>query len=163
MDARIGVRRNPRNPDKKEKILVIIWCCQTSVELQLKLELPVAATNTAGNAEEGSQIIENREQIYRHHEVADTKIDIADAKYDILKNYHYLREKGSIPIIDYNRRNEDLTKTAILNRGYDINGWPMAPCGLLTRPNGFDQAPSAHDLLLFQNLVLNSTKLPSKG
>lgn len=138
-DARIGVRRNPKNPDKKEKIFGYNLVLSTSVELQLKLELPVAATNIAGNAEEGSQIIENREQIYRHHE-ADVKIDIADAKYDIIKNYQYIREKGSIPIIDYNRRNENLSKSAILNRGYDINGWPLAPCGLLARPNGFDQA-----------------------
>jgi len=28
---------------------------------------------------------------------------------------------------------------ALLNRGYDQKGWPFAPCGLLTRPNGFDQ------------------------
>ena len=137
-DARIGVRRNPKNPDKKEKIFGYNLVLSTSVELQLKLELPVAVTNIAGNAEEGSQIIVNKEQMHHHHE-ADVKIDIADAKYDILKNYHYIREKGSIPIIDYNRRDEDLSKTAILNRGYDQNGWPFAPCGLLTRPNGFDQ------------------------
>jgi hypothetical protein len=138
-DARIGVRRNPKNPDKKEKIFGYNLVLSTSVELQLKLELPVAITNIAGNAEEGSQIIENKEQLHSHHEV-DVKIDIADAKYDIIKNYQYIREKGSIPIIDYNRRNENLSKTAIFNRGYDQNGWPFAPCGLLTRPNGFDQA-----------------------
>jgi len=138
MDARIGVRRNPQNPDKKEKIFGYNLVLSTSVELQLKLELPVAATSIAGNAEEGSQIIVNNEQLYHHHD-ADVKIDIADAKYDIIKNYQYIREKGSIPIIDYNRRNEDLSKKAILNRGYDQNGWPFAPCGLLTRPNGFDQ------------------------
>ena len=138
MDARIGVRNDPKNPDKKEKIFGYNLVLSTSVELQLKLELPVAATNIAGNAEEGSQIIVNNEQLHHHHK-ADVKIDIADAKYDIIKNYQYIREKGSIPIIDYNRRNENLSKTAILNRGYDINGWPFAPCGLLTRPNGFDQ------------------------
>ena len=145
MDARIGVRNDPKNPDKKEKIFGYNLILSTSVELQLKLELPVAATNIAGNAEEGSQIIVNNEQLHHHHK-ADVKIDIADAKYDIIKNYQYIREKGSIPIIDYNRRNENLSKTAILNRGYDINGWPFAPCGLLTRPNGFDQA---HQRLTF--------------
>jgi hypothetical protein len=137
-DARIGVRRNPKNPDKKEKIFGYNLVLSTSVELQLKLELPVAVTNIAGNAEEGSQIIENKDQLHNHHET-DVKIDIADAKYDIIKNYQYIREKGSIPVIDYNRRNEDLSKTAIFNRGHDQNGWPFAPCGLLTRPNGFDQ------------------------
>ncbi|EFK09731.1 conserved hypothetical protein [delta proteobacterium NaphS2] len=158
-DARIGVRRDPKNPDKKEKIFGYNLVLSTSVELQLKLELPVAVTNIAGNAEEGSQIIANNEQLHSHHE-ADVKIDIADAKYDIIKNYQYIREKGSIPIIDYNRRNEDLSKSAILNRGYDQNGWPFAPCGLLTRPNGFDQA---HQRLTFccfkQCLKLRETAL----
>ena len=137
-DARIGVRRDPKNPDKKEKIFGYNLVLSTSVEVQLKIELPVAVTNISGNAEEGSQIIENKEQLHSHHE-ADVRIDIADAKYDIIKNYQYIREKGSIPVIDYNRRNEDLSKSAIFNRGYDQNGWPVAPCGLLTRTNGFDQ------------------------
>jgi hypothetical protein len=137
-DARIGVRRNPKNPNKKEKIFGYNLVLSTSVEVHLKIELPVAVTNIAGNAEEGSQIIHNKEQIHHHHK-AHVKIDIADAKYDIINNYNYIRAKGSIPIIDYNRRNEDLSKHALLNRGYDQKGWPFAPCGLLTRPNGFDQ------------------------
>jgi hypothetical protein len=105
------------------------------------LELPVAVTNISGNADEGSQIIDNNVQIEKHHPVAanQVKIDIADAKYDILKNYHYIRGKGSIPIIDYNPRNENLSKQALVDRGYDQKGWPFAPCGLLTRPNGFDK------------------------
>jgi hypothetical protein len=128
-DARIGVRRNPKNPDKKEKIFGYNLVLSTSVELQLKLEMPVAATNIAGNAEEGSQIIENKEQLHSHHE-AGVKIDIADAKYDIIKNYHYIREKGSIPIIDYNRRNEDLSL-----RGVGSTSWrPKRP--FLINDNG---------------------------
>jgi hypothetical protein len=137
-DARIGVRRNPKNPDKKEKIFGYNLVLSTSVEIHLKIELPVAVTNIAGNAEEGGQIIQNKEQIHNHHN-AQVKIDIADAKYDITSNYNYIRAKGSIPIIDYNRRNEDLSKQTLLNRGYDQKGWPFAPCGLLTRANGFDQ------------------------
>jgi hypothetical protein len=82
-------------------------------------------------------IINNKEQIHARHQ-HQTRIDIADAKYDITENYEYIRDKGSIPIIDYNRRNENLSKQALLERGYDQNGWPFAPCGLLTRPNGFD-------------------------
>ena len=137
-DARIGVRRNPQNPNKKEKIFGYNLVLSTSVEVHLKIELPVAVTNIAGNADEGSQIIQNKEQVHNHHQ-AGIKIDIADAKYDIINNYEYIRGRGSIPIIDYNRRRENLSKTAILNRGYDQNGWPFAPCGLLARPNGFDQ------------------------
>jgi hypothetical protein len=137
-DARIGVRRDPKNPDKKQKIFGYNLVLSTCVEVNLKIELPVAVTNIAGNAEEGSQIIQNKEQIHNHHN-AQVKIDIADAKYDIINNYNYIRGKGSIPIIDYNRRNEDLSKHTLLHRGYDQKGWPFAPCGLLTQPNGFDQ------------------------
>ena len=137
-DARIGVRRDPKNSDRKDKIFGYNLVLSTSVEVHLKIELPVAVTNIAGNAEEGTQIIYNKEQIHNHHK-AQVKIDIADAKHDIINNYNYIRGKGSIPIIDYNRRNEDLSKHTLLNRGYDQKGWPFAPCGLLTRPNGFDQ------------------------
>jgi hypothetical protein len=140
-DAKIGVRRDPQNPNKKQKIFGYNLFLTTSVELHLKIELPVAVTNIAGNAEEGSQIIVNNDQIDAHHCAAADQviIDIADAKYDITKNYEYLRAKGSIPIIDYNRRRENLSRQALIHRGYDEKGWPFAPCGLLCRPNGFDK------------------------
>jgi len=137
-DARIGVRRDPQNPNKIQKIFGYNLVLSTSVELHLQIELPVAVTNISGNAEEGSQFIKNKEQIHNHHQ-CQVKIDILDAKYDIINNYQYIRGKSSIPIIDYNPRNENLSKQALLNRGYDQNGWPFAPCGLLTRPNGFDK------------------------
>jgi hypothetical protein len=140
-DAKIGVRRNPQNPNKKQKIFGYNLVLTTSVELHLKLEMPVAVTNIAGNAQEGSQIITNDDQIDLHHCAASdlVNIDIADAKYDITKNYEYIRAKGSIPIIDYNRRRENLSRQALIDRGYDEKGWPFAPCGLLCRPNGFDK------------------------
>jgi len=137
-DARIGVRRNPKNPNQIEKIFGYNLVLSTSVEVHLQIELPVAVTNISGNAEEGSQFIKNKEQIHNHHK-CQVKIDILDSKYDIINNYDYIRSKGSIPIIDYNPRNENLSKQTLINRGYDQNGWPFAPCGLLTRPNGFDE------------------------
>jgi len=140
-DARIGVRRDPKNPDKLQKIFGYNLVLSTSVEVDLKIELPVAVTNISGNADEGSQIITNNDQISKHHcaTANQVKIDIADAKYDIINNYDYIRGKGSIPIIDYNPRNENLSKQALIDRGYDQKGWPFAPCGLLARPNGFDK------------------------
>ncbi|MCK8604477.1 hypothetical protein K1V27_22510, partial [Syntrophobacteraceae bacterium DRH4] len=119
--ARIGVRRDPQNPDKKQKIFGYNAVLSTSVELNLRIELPVAVSTIPGNAEEGSLIITNKKQIHAHHN-CQTKIDIADAKYDITENYQYVRDDGSIPIIDYNRRNENLSKQALLDRGYDQNG-----------------------------------------
>lgn len=138
VDARIGVRRDPQNPDKKQKIFGYNAVLSTSLELELRLELPVAVSCIAGNAEEGDMLIANRERIRLHH-VCKVEIDIADSKFDATKNYEYIRGVGSIPIIDYNTRNENLSKEAILKRGYDQNGWPFASCGLLCRPNGFDK------------------------
>jgi len=42
-DAKIGVRRNPQNPSKKQKIFGYDLVLTTSVELHLKIELPVTA------------------------------------------------------------------------------------------------------------------------
>ena len=92
---------------------------------------PVAVTNIAGNGQEGSQIIVNDDQIDVHHWAAADRvnIDIADAKYDITKNYEYIRAKGSIPIIDYNRRRENLSRRALIDRGYDEKGGLLPPAG----------------------------------
>jgi len=136
MEARIGVRRNPKNPDKVEKIFGYNAVMTTSIELSLGLELPVGCLNISGNAEEGNQFIPLKDQISRHH--PDTKVDLADAKYDELHNYEYARKIGSIPLIDYNVRNENVSVDSLKLRGYDRNGWPFAPCGVLCRPNGFD-------------------------
>jgi hypothetical protein len=137
MDARIGVRRNPQNPHRKQKIFGFNAVIDTAIDLELGIELPVACTTIAGNAQEGKHFITNREQILVHHGKS-SKLDLADAKYDELDNYAYSRSNGAIPIIDYNPRSENLSAPALRERGYDQNGWPYAPCGLLTRPNGFD-------------------------
>ena len=155
-DARIGVRRDPQNSDKKQKIFGYNLVLTTSVELQLKIELPVALTNISGNAEEGSQIIANKQQLSSHHP-CEVKVDIADSKYDIIANYDYIRATGSIPIIDYNPRNEKLSKHDIVARGYDQNGYPFAPCGLLCRPNGFDKK---HQRLTFCPVPLENVIEP---
>ena len=135
-EARIGVRRNPKNPDKVEKVFGYNAILTTSIELSLGLELPVGCLTISGNAEEGNQFIPLKKQLSNHH--PHTKIDLADAKYDELHNYEYARTAGSIPLIDYNVRNENVSLEGLKLRGYNKNGWPFAPCGLLCRPNGFD-------------------------
>jgi len=137
MEARIGVRRDPQNPNRKQKIFGFNAVIDTSVEMGLGLELPVACSTLAGNAHEGKHYIINREQILEHHGKT-SKIDLADAKYDEHDNFAFSRSNGAIPIIDYNPRSEKVTAAALKERGYDRNGWPYAPCGVLTRPNGFD-------------------------
>ena len=137
-NAKIGVRRNPKNPDRIEKIFGFNAIIDTSIELDLGIELPVACTTIAGNGEEGRHLITNKIQIMQHHGKA-SKIHIADAKYDETNNYNFSRSQGSIPIIDYNPRSENLSPDALKTRGYDQKGWPYAPCGLITHPNGYDQ------------------------
>jgi len=135
-EARIGVRKDPKNPDHLQKIFGYNAVFITSIELSLGLELPVACLTIAGNAEEGNQFIPLKKQLLPHH--PNTKIDLADAKYDELHNYEYARATASIPLIDYNVRNENVSLEGLKQRGYDRNGWPFAPCGVLCRPNGFD-------------------------
>jgi len=137
MEARVGVRRNPQNPNRKQKIFGFNALIDTSIEMEIGIELPVACSTLAGNTQEGKHYILNREQLLQYHGKT-SKIDLADAKYDEHDNYAFSRSHGSIPLIDYNPRNESVTAAALKERGYDRNGWPYAPCGVLTRPNGFD-------------------------
>ena len=95
MEARIGVRRDPQNPNRKQKIFGFNAVIDTSIELELGLELPVACTTIAGNAEEGRHFITNRVQILQHHGKT-SKIDLADAKYDELNNYAFSRSQSAI-------------------------------------------------------------------
>jgi hypothetical protein len=55
-DARIGVRNDPKNSAKKQKIFGYNMVLSTSVEVHLKLELPVAVVNMAGNGKEGEKL-----------------------------------------------------------------------------------------------------------
>jgi hypothetical protein len=157
--ARIGVRRKPSNPDKTEKIFGYNAVITTAIEPEWGLELPVACLTIAGNAEEGHQFIPLDQQIHRFHDVH-PRIHLLDAKYDELHNYEYARQQGAVPLIDYNPRNEKLVREALLERGYDRNGWPYVPfCHLPTRPNGFDPASRRLSFSCFKQCV--KSKLPS--
>ncbi len=142
----------PRIPAGNKKIFGYNLVLSTCVEPDLKLELPVAACNIAGNGEEGKKILTNTQHIKAHHACC-SKVDIADAKYDTIENYTRLRKNGSVPIIDYNKRNENLTSEALWNRWYDRNGWPFAPCGIPAKPNGFDRKHQRHTFCCFKQCL----------
>jgi len=152
-DARIGVRRLPANPDKIEKVFGYDAVITTSIEPQWGIELPVGCVTIAGNAEEGNMFIPLGEQIARFHS-AQPRIHLLDAKYDELHNYEFARRQGAVPLIDYNPRNEKLTREALLSRGYDRNGRPYVPyCHLPTRPNGWDAANHRLSFACFKQCV----------
>jgi hypothetical protein len=61
---------------------------------------------------------------------------------------------NAIPLIDYNPRNEKLTREALLERGYDRNGWPFVPhCHLPARPIGFDPADKRLSFACFKTCL----------
>jgi len=152
-DARIGVRRLPSNLDKVEKIFGYDAVITTSIEPQWGIELPVGCRTIAGNAEEGNQFIPLQEEICGFHP-AHPRIHLLDAKYDELDNYDFARTQGAVPLIDYNPRNEKITREALLERGYDRNGWPYVPyCRFPTRPNGFDAAIQRLSFACFKQCV----------
>ena len=103
----------------------------------------------------GSQgeIIPLQEQIKRFHS-ASPRIHFLDAKYDEFHNYEFARKQRAVPLIDYNPRNEKLTREALLTRGYDRNGWPYVPyCHFPTRPNGFAAATQRLSFACFKHCV----------
>jgi hypothetical protein len=156
-DARIGVRRKNSNPDKIEKIFGYNAIVCTSIEPQLGIELPVACATIAGNAEEGNQFIPLQKQILRFHNVK-TEIHLLDAKYDERHNYEFARNRGAVPLIAYNKRNEKLDINSLLQRGFDHNGWPYVPyCHFPTRPNGFDTASHRLSFACFKQCSKSSS------
>ena len=51
---------------------------------------------------------------------------------------NWIHDRGGIAVFAYNPRNEHLDPESLVNRGYDQNGTPYAPCGRLCRSNGYD-------------------------
>ena len=139
LDAKIGYRRSKHNPNKKEKVFGFVTTITTSVELETKLELPVAVVTENASHHDGNLFIPLREQIKKYHPELKTHIDIGDAGFDYINNYEYSRKNSSLPIFAYNSRNEDLTQNALYFRGYDHNGYPYAPCKATCKPNGYDE------------------------
>lgn len=96
-DARIGVRRDRRDPNREEKIFSYDAIFGTSIEPDLHLEIPVSCLTSPGNADERSYLPPIRNEIKERHPKAHPKVVLADAKHDILQNYSYIRENDQIP------------------------------------------------------------------
>ena len=139
LEAKIGCRRSKYNPDKTEKIFGFHVIISTTIEPELGIELPVACITKPGSAKDGNYLIPLKEQIKWSHPSLETYIDIGDAGFDEIDDYNWCRAEGSIPIFDYNVRNENLSQQTLFNRGYNQNGWPYAPCKATCKPNGYDK------------------------
>ncbi len=139
LEAKIGYRRSKHNPNKKEKVFGFLTTITTSVEPEINLELPVAVTTEDGSHHDGNFFIPLREEIKKYHPDLKTYIDVGDSGFDDIDNYNYSRNNGSLPIFDYNKRNENLTQDALYLRGYNDKGYPYAPCKCTCKPNGYDK------------------------
>jgi len=137
IEARTGYRRNRHNPNKLEPVFGYKAVIMTSVEVELDLEIPIMAWSGPGNINEAKTFIK-LDKKHKEYSAFKTKYHIMDSGYDYEYVYTHVREEGAVPIIDYNFRNEKLTKEALKKRGYDELGRPYAPCGKACSPNGYD-------------------------
>jgi len=136
LEAKIGVHVDTQHPAKKEEVFGYLHLKTTDLNPQLGLELPVGNSTYPANAKEGNKFIPHRTQL--QVPVVPGQVQLGDSAYDLTRHYEWLHEQGAIAVFDYNRRNEHVDETSLLNRGYDQNGTPYAPCGRLCRSNGYD-------------------------
>ena len=136
LEAKIGVHVDTRDPAKKEEVFGYLHLKTTDLNPELGLELPVGNSTYPANAKEGTEFITHRSKLAVP--VQPGQVQLGDSANDIIANYEWLHQRGAIAVFDYNRRNEHVDETSLLNRGYDINGTPYAPCGRLCYSNGYD-------------------------
>jgi len=160
LDAKIGYRRSKHNPDKKERVFGFQVTITTDIEPELGIELPVACITGPGSDKDGDHFIPLKEQI-KNYQGFETILDIGDSGFDYGINYEYIRNHNSIPIIDYNRRGENLSQEAILARGYDQNGYPFAPCKCICKSNGYSKEEKRLSSVCGKQCITNPQTVPS--
>jgi hypothetical protein len=136
LEAKIGVHVDTKNPSKKEEVFGYVHLKTTDLHPELPLELPLGNSTDPANTKEGTTFIPHRTKLAVP--VRPGQVHLGDSANDDTANYEWLHEQGAIAVFDYNRRNEHVDATSLLNRGYDQNGTPYAPCGRLCRSNGYD-------------------------
>ena len=136
LEAKIGVHVDTKAPSQTEDVFGYGHLKTTDLNLELALELPVGNSTDPANAKEGTGFIPHRSKLAVPLRLG--QVHLGDAAHDITANYEWLHEHGAIAVFDYNRRNEHVDETSLLNRGYDQNGTPYAPCGRLCHSNGYD-------------------------
>jgi hypothetical protein len=136
LEAKIGVHIDTKNPSKQEEVFGYVHLKTTDLNPELALELPVGNSTDPANTNEGTAFIPHRTKLAVP--LRPGQVHLGDAANDITANYEWLHEHGAIAVFAYNRRNEHVDETSLLNRGYDQNGTPYAPCGRLCHSNGYD-------------------------
>jgi len=136
LEAKVGHHVDNTNPSKKEVVFGYVHLRTTDINRELALELPLGNSTYPADTNEGSAFLAHRTALAMP--VLPGQVHLGDAAYDVIANYLWMHDHGGITVFDYNRRNEHLDPESLLNRGYDQNGTPYAPCGRLCRSNGYD-------------------------
>jgi hypothetical protein len=136
LEAKIGVHMDTQHPDQIEEVFGYVHLTTTDLNPDLGLELPLGTSTYPGNTKEGSEFIPHRSKLAVP--VRPGQTHLGDSGNDVTANYEWLHDHGAIAVFAYNRRNEHVDETSLLNRGYDQNGTPYAPCGRLCHSNGYD-------------------------
>ena len=145
LEAKVGYHLDTKDPSKKESVFGYLHQKTTEIHRELGLALPLGNTTYPANANEGTHFIDHRAALALP--VLPGQVQLGDAAYDVSANYQWIGDRGGIAVFAYNQRNEDLSLEACVERGYDHNGTPYAPCGRLCRSKGYDyQAQSRQDV-----------------
>lgn len=136
LEAGVGYHVDNHNPGQKERVFGYLHLKTTALHPDFALELPLGHSTYAAGADEGSEFIGHRSALAMP--VLPGQIQLGDAAYDQIDNYHWVHDHGGVALFAYNRRNEHLDAKSLLTRGYDQYGVPYAPCGRLCRSNGYD-------------------------
>jgi hypothetical protein len=136
LEAKVGYHVDNKNPSEKEAVFGYVHLKTTAINRELALELPLGNATYPADTNEGSAFIAHRTALAMP--VLPGQVHLGDAAYDVTATYRWMHDHGGIALFDYNRRNEHLDPASLVNRGYDQNGTPYAPCGRLCRSNGYD-------------------------
>jgi len=160
LEAKIGYRRSNLNPNKKVKVFGYQAMIITSIEIEIDLELPVGCITSPADKLDGSFFIPERRKFIQKHSLL-PYLDIGDCGFDSIDNFKEIRETGSIPIIDYNIRNEKTSEKTLKARGYDEKGTPFAPCGALCKSNGYDDEKKRVSFVCRKQCLTSPAFIPS--
>jgi hypothetical protein len=141
LEAKVGYHIDTKDPTKTERVFGYLHQKTTDINQELGLELPLGNSTYPADAHEGTHFIAHRAALAIP--VLPGQIHLGDAAYDITANYRWLRDWGGVAVIAYNPRNEHLDPASLMQRGYDPNGTPSAPCGRLCRSNGYDYSANS--------------------
>jgi hypothetical protein len=124
LEAKVGYHIDTKDPSKTERVFGYLHQKTTDINRELGVELPLGNSTYPANAKEGTHCIAHRAALAMP--VLPGQVQLGDSAYDTTVNYPWLRDRGGVPVFDYNPRNAHLDPESLAKRGYDQHGTPYA-------------------------------------